>query len=267
MNKKIRILAIIISAILSIAGCSQSLQSEDENPKAGSDSSIINISAAASLTDALLEIQQEYIKENNVELQFNFGASGSLQKQIEEGAPCDIFMSASKKNMDNLEAINLIDSDSRIDLLGNTLTFIVSQEKKQDSGFSFEYLSEDSIKSIAIGMPDSVPAGKYTKESMESIGIWEDIQPKVVFAKDVRQVLDYVDTGNADCGFVYRTDAVTLKTGEIVCDLPQETYSPIVYPMALTLEGSKNQIATDFCEYLKNDYSKSVFEKFGFKVM
>ena len=226
----------------------------------------INISAAASLTEALTEIQTEYEKESNAILLFNFGASGALQKQIEEGAPCDLFLSASKANMDALEEAGLIEADSRKNILGNTLTLVAAAEK-EDVVRGYEALTSADVTSISIGIPESVPAGKYAQQALENLGIWDQIQGKIVFAKDVKQALEYVETGNADCGLVYKTDAKTMETGLIVAELPEDTHDPIVYPAALTMDSAQAEAAAKFYEFLQTDYAKGIFEKYGFSVL
>jgi molybdate transport system substrate-binding protein len=225
----------------------------------------LNISAAASLTDALEEIYTEYQKAGTDIIYFNFAASGTLQKQILEGAPCDLFISASKGHMDGLAEADKIVAESRKDLLGNALTLIASAEKAGVVGV--DSLTSADVTSIAVGEPESVPAGNYAKQALESLGIWESVQDKLIFAKDVRQVLEYVETGNADCGFVYRSDAALLETGVILSDLPEDSHSPIVYPAAL-IAGSANEAAAQtFYDYLQSDYAKGVFEKYGFTVL
>jgi molybdate transport system substrate-binding protein len=225
----------------------------------------LNISAAASLTDALEEIYTEYQKESNDVINFNFAASGTLQKQILEGAPCDLFMSASKGHMDGLADENLNVPESRKDLLGNALTLIAAAEKADV--VSADSLASADVASITIGETESVPAGNYAKQAMESLGIWDAVQDKLIFAKDVRQVLEYVETGNADCGFVYRSDAALMTSGVIIADLPEDSHSPIVYPAAL-IAGSENEAAAQaFYNYLQSDYAKNVFEKYGFTVL
>jgi molybdate transport system substrate-binding protein len=225
----------------------------------------LNISAAASLTDALEEIYAAYGNESNDVINFNFAASGTLQKQILEGAPCDMFISASKGHMDGLADEDLIVSESRKDLLGNALVLIVASEK---AGLvNIDTLTGEDTQSIAIGEPDSVPAGNYAKQTLEFYEVWDEVQPKIIFAKDVREVLEYVDTGNADCGFVYRSDATGMTTGVIAASLTEDSHSPIVYPAAL-IAGSENEAAAQaFYDYLQTDYAKSVFEKYGFTVL
>jgi molybdate transport system substrate-binding protein len=225
----------------------------------------LNVFAAASLTDALEEIYAEYQNESADVIHFNFAASGTLRKQIPEGAPCDFFISASKSHMDELADEGLLVPESRKDLLGNALTLIAAAEKA--GVVSADSLTSADVASIAVGEPESVPAGNYAKQALESLGIWEAVADKLIFAKDVRQVLEYVETGNADCGFVYRSDAALMETGVIAADMPADSHSPIVYPAAL-IAGSENEAAAQaFYDYLQSDYAKSVFEKYGFTVL
>ena len=266
MKKGSLLLILLLTITLIFSGCA-SQEKEAAAPQGPTDEAVeVNISAAASLTDALTEIQTEYAKESNAKLLFNFGASGALQKQIEEGAPCDLFLSASKANMDSLEQESLIVSDSRKDLLGNTLTLIAAKEKA-DLIKGYESLATADVASIALGTPETVPAGKYAQQALQNLGIWDQIQNKVVYAKDVKQALEYVETGNADCGLVYKTDAMTLKTGVAVMDLPEESHDPIVYPAALTKDSTQSEAAAKFYEFLQTDFSKGVFEKYGFTVL
>lgn len=265
MNKRIRlILTMLILLIFVFAGCGGQKEEAAPVSEGPTDEPVeVNISAAASLTDALIEIQREYTKKSNVILQFNFAASGALQKQIEEGAPCDLFISASKANMDALEQAGLIVSDSRKDILGNTLTFVATTEKA-DVIKSYEDLTSANASSFSIGTPESVPAGKYAQQALQNLGIWDQVQDKIVYAKDVRQVLEYVDTGNVDCGLVYKSDTLAMKTGVVVMDMPKDSHDPIVYPAALIKDSAQSEAAAKFYEFLQTDYAKSVFEKYGF---
>lgn len=266
--KKVRItLILFLLIVFALTGCGG--QAEEAAPvvEGPTDEAVeVNVSAAASLTDALTEIQTEYAKESNAILLFNFAASGALQKQIEEGAPCDLFLSASKSNMDALEEKGLIEAGSRKDILGNTLTLVAATEKA-DAIKGYEELTSSDVTSISIGTPESVPAGKYAQQALENLGIWDQIQSKIVFAKNVKQALEYVDTGNTDCGLVYKTDAMTMETGIVIAELPDSSHDPIVYPAALTKDSAQAEAAAKFYEFLQTSYAKGVFEKYGFTVL
>lgn len=264
---------LLLSTLL---GCSSQTQSSSSagnaNPPADgvqstapADKSVtLNIAAAASLTDALSEIGAEYNKTCSDVLQFNFAGSGTLQKQISEGAPCDLFISASKKYMDAIEEEGLIDPDSRRNLLSNELTLIAAAEKKDT--VTLESLTDPAVESIALGDPESVPAGKYAQQALTQLGMWDQLQDKIIYAKDVRQVLEYVDSGNADCGFVYSSDALMLESGAIIGDAPSDSHDPIVYPAAL-LPSENSEAAAAFYAFISSDYAKETFLKYGFQVI
>jgi molybdate transport system substrate-binding protein len=171
-----------------------------------------------------------------VELVYNFASSGSLQRQIEQGAPVDVFISAAPRHMDALAAKGLLLADSRQDLLTNQVV-LVTQADGQANGeaiFEFEALTDDRVQTITIGDPDSVPAGQYAKQVLDSLGLYDSLQGanKLVFAKDVRQVLTYVETGNVEAGLVYATDAALSPQVKVVAMAPVGSHQPIVYPVA-----------------------------------
>jgi molybdate transport system substrate-binding protein len=267
MKKASLALFLFVFLVLAATGCGGTAEKAAPAPEGPTDEAVeINISAAASLTDALTEIQTEYAKESNAVLQFNFGASGALQKQIEEGAPCDLFISASKANMDALEEAGLIVPNSRKDILGNTQTLVAAVEKK-DIVKGYETLASADVTSISIGTPETVPAGKYAQQALQNLGVWDGIRSKIVYAKDVKQVLEYVDTGNVDCGLVYKTDALAMKTGVTVMDLPKDSHDSIVYPAALIKDSAQAEAALKFYDFLQTEYAKGVFKKYGFTVL
>lgn len=226
----------------------------------------VTVLAAASLTDALNEIIAEYEKDAECVITPSYAGSGELVQQIEGGAPCDIFVSASKSNMDQLEDGGYIDKDTRKDLLGNTLTLIATIEKKDV--VTMESLTSDEVGTIAVGEPETVPAGKYASQVFENKEITDQLTDKIVYAKDVKAVLNYVETGDADCGFVYRTDALLMDDtkGEIIGDVDESLHDPIVYPAALMKDAPQAEYAADFYEFMQSDFAKEVFEKYGFAV-
>ena len=174
MKKLVLYCSALVLILTSLLGCS-------------SKSVELNISAAASLQDAAKELQNLYNQEHpDVKILYNFGASGTLQHQIEEGAPTDLFISAGKKQMDALEEQNMLLENSRVNLLTNELVLITGKDSQLTG---FEGLTEDTIQKISIGVPETVPAGNYAKEALTNLGLWDTLQPKLVLAKDVRQVL------------------------------------------------------------------------------
>lgn len=223
------------------------------------------ISAAASLKEALEEIKPLYQQTQiNNNITYNFGASGALQQQIENGAPADIFISASKKQMDALDSENLLIKETRRNLLTNRLVLIVP---KSYSGVSnFRQLTDSNIQKIAIGEPRSVPAGQYAEEVFTKLGILEQVKPKLVLSNNVRQVLAAVASGNADAGIVYLTDAKTSQQVKIAATA-ENLHSPIVYPVAI-LKNSKNvSSAKEYLQLLSSNPAKAIFEKYGFGII
>lgn len=226
----------------------------------------LTISAAASLTDALNDIQKTYEEKNpNVKLNFNFGASGALQQQIEQGAPADLFLSAAAKNLKALVDKQLIDTDKQTNLLSNELVVVVPA----DGGVALATeadLTKADVKHVAIGIPESVPAGNYAKESLTNAKLWDSLQSKSVQGKDVRQVLQYVETGNADAGFVYKTDALTSDKVKIAFNVDPATYTAIQYPIGIVKATKHSKEAEDFYTYLQSQETLDVFVKYGFSV-
>lgn len=224
----------------------------------------VTVSAAASLKDAMNEIKEIYEKnKKDINIIYNFGSSGALQRQIEQGSPVDLFISAGKKQMDALQEQNLINKESRIDLLGNDLVLIVGKDNKNIKEFSD--LSKPEVKHIGIGNPDSVPAGKYAQEALNSMKLWDKLKNKYVEAKDVRQVLSYVETGNAEAGLVYKSDILASEKVRIAATAPADSHEPIVYPAAIISSTKNINAAVDFLNCLQTDQAKEIFVKYGFK--
>ncbi|MBZ4653122.1 MAG: molybdenum transporter, periplasmic molybdate-binding protein [Peptococcaceae bacterium] len=195
----------------------------------------------------------------------NFGSSGALQQQIEQGAPVDIFISAAPKQMDALQQKNFLMEGSRHDLLENRMVLIVPRDSTAIN--SFQDLARERVKKVAIGAPESVPAGKYAQEAIVSLGLWEQILSKVVYAKDVRQVLAYVETGNVDAGIVYQTDTKISDKVKVIAAAASQSHSPVLYPMAV-IKGSKHsREAVEFTNFLTGEKAKKIFEKYGFIVV
>ena len=254
----------VLAISLFVAGCGGATQQPAPKATEAPKPVELNISAAASMKDALAEIQANYQKKApQVKLIVNLGASGSLQKQIEQGAPADIFISAAPKQMNELETKNLVNKATRKNLLENKLVLIVPKDSTLKIS-KLEDLQNDAVKQISIGETKVVPAGQYAEQALKKLGVWEKVQGKIVFAKDVRTVLTYVDTGNVDAGLVYKTDAASSKKVKILATAPDGSHAPIIYPAAV-LTGAKNQkAAEEFLAYLAGPEGKTVFEKYGF---
>lgn len=224
----------------------------------------LTVSAAASLTEALGKIEEQFeISHPNIEIQYNFGASGALQKQIEQGAPADLFFSASDKNMSALIKQGLVKPEQNDQLLANTLVLAAPKESSQTPE-SLDALKESSFGRIAIGIPESVPAGQYARQALEASGLWDTLISKLVQAKDVKSVLQMIETGNADAGFVYKTDVLGSDKAKILLDVDPAAYSPIVYPAGVLSSTDHPEEAAAFWDYLRSDKAIAVFTEYGF---
>ena len=223
----------------------------------------LHISAAASLTDVIDELIAEY-KElaPNVTLVPTYDSSGTLQTQIEEGAPADVFISAAQKQMDSLEQQELIDTASRLDLLLNKVVLIVPKDSESDIA-SFEDVATDKVSMVAIGN-DTVPVGQYTQEIYTSLGLWDEVSAKANLGENVRAVLSWVESGDVDCGIVYATDAASTENVTVICEAPEDSHLPVIYPAAVLAGSENSEAAGDFLDFLSSDTAVAAFEKAGF---
>ena len=223
---------------------------------------LLTVSVAASLTDAITVIEQSYMREHvGVELRNNSGSSGMLAQEIEQGAPVDIFLSAAEGPMDDVVAKGLVAAGTRRNLLRNTLVLIAPRESQLRD---FEGLADPSVRLIALGDPATVPAGQYGKQTLMALHLYEQVQPRLVLAKDVRQVLTYVEMGNVEAGIVYATDAQKSDKVRVVATAPEASHDPIVYPVAVIRAGSNGSAARAFVEYLRSPEAMAIFAAQGF---
>jgi molybdate transport system substrate-binding protein len=201
----------------------------------------ITVSAAISLKEALMELGKPFeARQKGVRVLFNFGASGDLVRQIVGGAPVDVFASAGLKEMDELERQGLTAPGSRVNFAGNTVVLAIPAASTSIVR-GFPDLTRKEVKKIAIGHPQTVPAGRYAEQVLKSLLLWEPLKDKLVFAENVRQVLDYVARGEVDAGLVYATDAATrARDLKKVLPAPEGSYQPVVYPIA-AVKGTKNE--------------------------
>lgn len=224
------------------------------------------VSAAASLQDALEAIDSQFEQANRgIRANYNFAASGALQQQIQQGAPVDVFISAAARQMDALQEQNLILSETRRNLLTNRLVLIVPRNSQLELN-SFRQLTNGNVRRIAVGEPRSVPVGQYTEELFRNLGIWDRLRPKFVLGNNVRNVLAAVESGNADAGVVYTTDARISDQVRIVATAPTELHSPIVYPIAVVRASRNPQAARNYVRFLSSRAARSVFERYGFGI-
>ncbi len=227
----------------------------------------VNVSAGASLTDAIIEINKLYTQENpSVTITPNFAGLGTLQRQIENGAPVDIFIGAAAAPIDALQKEGLILDDTRKDLLTNKVVLVVPAESSLDIK-EFKDLTSDKVRKVAIGDPKSVAAGMYAQQILDRNSIADTIKQKLVLAGDVRQVLTYVESGNVDAGVVFATDAKSSAKVKIAANAPDDINAKVIYPVAI-IKGSKSiDAARDYESFLFGNKAKAVFEKYGFSVI
>jgi molybdate transport system substrate-binding protein len=225
----------------------------------------ITVSAAVSLRDAFRELSKQYEERTGAKVNFNFGASGALQKQIESGAPVDVFASAGIPQMDLLAKQGLIAPETRRDFARNTLVLVVPADST--SGITtFADLGGAKVKKLAIGNPKTVPVGQYAEQSLTRLGLWQGLGPRLILAEDVRQALDYVARGEVDAGIVYASDVrATGDRVRIVATAPADSHDPILYPIAVVRASSRQEAARDFIDAVMSDEGQRILEKYGFE--
>ncbi len=261
MFKNVCVSVLVFLSVLLITGISLA-----EPPKE------ITVSAAMSLKDAFEEIGRLYEAKNKAtnkgaNIIFNFASSGALRRQIEVGAPVNVFASASQKDMDIIEQKGMVIKDTRVNFAANSIVLIVPAESKAEIK-SFKDLISKNIKRIAIGNPNTVPAGRYVQEVLNYYKVAEAIKDRLIFAENVRQVLDYVAREEVDAGIIYLTDAmVRPKEVKIAATAGEASHSPAVYPIAV-VKGTRNEIlAKEFISLVTSPEGKKILEKYGFKAV
>jgi molybdate transport system substrate-binding protein len=223
----------------------------------------LTVHAAASLTDAMNEIGPTYEKQSGDKLQFNFGASSMLARQIEEGAPADLFFSADEAKMDALEKKDLLLPRTRRSLLSNLLVIVVPADASAAPKSAAD-LAKPEFKKIALAEPQTVPAGIYAREYLQKLGLWDAVKEKVVPTENVRAALAAVESGNVEAGMIYKTDSLISKKVKIAVEVPAAEGPKISYPVAVLKSSKQPERAKKFAEYLAGPMARSVFEKFGF---
>lgn len=261
--KKLGITGLVLGLTIGVVGCSSSEDGNKKDNMASEEKVTLNISAAASLQESMIELEKKFKEiEPNVKLEVNLGASGALQQQIEEGAPCDVFISAGEKQMTALADKDLLLGDTNKTLLTNDLVLVTS---KGTGIKDLEKLATDGIEKIAIGDPESVPAGKYAKEVLDNTKLYDKVEDKLVLAKDVKEVLSWVKQGNAQAGFVYLSDAQGVEDVQVAYTTEPDTHSPINYPIAVLKASKKQDEAKAFEDFLLGEDGQAILEKYGFK--
>jgi molybdate transport system substrate-binding protein len=223
----------------------------------------LTVSAAASLTNAFQDIGRAYEQAHpGDKVLFNFGASGSLLQQISRGAPVDVLASADLDTMDRAEKQNLIVRDARANFASNRLVLVVPAGSSLQIG-SVAELEQAAVQRIAIGIPDSVPVGRYAKGALERAKLWERLLPRMVFGQNVRQCLDYVARGEVDAGFVYATDArVAAPKVKVALELAAD--QPILYPLAAVKGNGNERAGRRFVDFVRSPAGQAILSKHGF---
>ena|SRR6185369_2634410 len=223
----------------------------------------LTVSAAASLTEAVREIGQSFEKATGVRVELNFGASNQLARQIEEGAPVDVFLSADEASVDRLEKKGLLAGGTRRSILSNTLVIVVEKGSPLAVD-SPQALASERLHSLALAEPGSVPAGIYAREYLQGLGLWQNVQPKVIPTENVRAALAAVESGNADAAIVYRTDAGISRKVRVAYEVPPAAWPRISYGAAIVRESRQASAARRFLSHLESPSATAVFLRYGF---
>ena len=258
-RSKTLLLFLAVSLVLASFSCAR----KDSPSAAGSEGEIV-VAAAISLQDAFQKIAQLYQERTGDKVGFSFGASGELARQIEAGAPVDVFASAGEREMDGLESKGLVETGTRADFARNSLAIVVPAGSKLGLRAVGD-LARPAVKRISVGNPKTVPAGMYAQQLLEHARLWEKLEPRLVFAENVRQVLDYVERDEVSAGIVYATD-VGIAHGRVqtAVNAPDGTYGPILYPIA-KIQGSPHQgAAREFVRFVLSPEGQGALHKFGF---
>src|ERR1700704_4175617 len=249
----------VFAALVVLAGTAAAVAAQDKT---------ITVFAAASMKNALDDIDAAYTAKTGVKVTVSYGASSALAKQIEQGAPADVFVSADTDWMDYATAKKTINEPTRVNLLGNRIVLIAPKDSKIDNvsignGFDLAKLAGDG--KIATGDVKSVPSGKYAKAALEKLGSWQAAEPKFAMADSVRAALTLVARGEAPLGIVYSTDAKVEPGGKVVGIFPPDSHPAIIYPVAATATAKAE--AADYLAFLRSSAAKAIFEKYGFKFL
>ena len=252
----------VLRGVLATALVLPALLSAGLTPAAAQD---LTVSVAISMKDATEELGRRFMQSRpGVTLRYNFGASGDLQKQIEAGAPVDLFISAAQRQMGALEKKGLIVAATRRVVARNALTVVKPADSKIDIARPGDLL-DARVTRIVVGNPRTVPIGQYAEESLRALGLWDKLQPKLVFAENVRQALDYVARGEVEAGFVYTTDAAVRGREVKEAFRPAEdTYRPVTYPVAVVKDARQPVLAGAFIELLVSAEGRRVLARLGF---
>lgn len=250
MQRAMLRLVMMLTLVVIISGC-------------GSDKPDVTVFAAASLADVLQPLGERFEAEQGIDVKFSFGGSWSLAQQVTRGAPADVFLAAGPGPMDALDNDGLLTAVSRSDLLGNVLV-IVGKDPRDAVISTPTDLLRDDVSRIALGDPSLSPAGRYAREALRGMGLWEQLEGKLVYGLNVRTALQYVSSGNADVAIVYATDAASNDILRVLWVFPPETHSPIRYPIAWLKTADNPSGAEAFLVFLQSEEVSLVFKEHGF---
>ncbi len=243
----------MISIIFLLSGCGSLSAKQDSE---------LLVSTASSLTEVMKQMEEEFHQvEPDIELSFNYGSSSKLRSQIEQGAPADLFLSASEKDMELLESQELVDSKSKAFFAENRLVLASLEEFPATADFAEVVMNSE--ETIAVGEPDSVPLGNYTKQALESQGLWQPLEGRLIYAKDARQVVTYIESGNAELGIIYSSDAAISREITGTLEMPGQG-DPVVYPGAVVAASEKQQAAEAFLEFVAGPEGQAILKQYGF---
>lgn len=247
-----KMISIIGMAVL-LSGCTNtSAENGDE----------LLVSTASSLTEVMKKMEEEFHQvEPDIELSFNYGSSSKLRSQIEQGAPADLFLSASEKDMERLGSKQLVKAETVVSFAENRLVLASSEEFPETMDFAEILMGTE--EAIAVGEPDSVPVGDYTKQALSSQGLWQPLEGRLIYAKDARQVVTYIESGNAGLGIVYSSDSVISQEIKGTLEVPGQE-DPVVYPGAVVAASEKQQAAAAFLDFVTGPKGQAILEQYGF---
>lgn len=247
----------IVCLLLILSGCVASNNDRQDQVE-------LHVQAASSLSNVMLEVEQNFEKQHpSIDIIFNFASSGTLQRQIEQGVPADLFLSASESKFKSLSQKGHIHTNHSKNLLQNELV-VITGENRSIAINKLVDLENNNIERISIGVPESVPAGQYAKETLLRTQNWSRLQNKIVYAKDVRQVLSYVETGNVHIGFVYATDAKQSKKVKTLHKIQSNLHTSIHYPVGILKQTKNLGEAKLFYNYLFSKDANDIYTNFGF---
>ena len=237
---------------MALAACSQNSGADDE----------LLVFAATSLTDAMAEAAEEFEASSGTKVEVSFGPSRALAQQIARGANPDLYFAAGQPPMDFLVEGGHVAADGVVRLLSNKIVLITGRDVPSIGDINA--LADSDLERIVMPDPEIAPAGNYTRTALQNLGLWERMQPRIVFANDVRATLTYVQTGNADAGFLYQTDAATADDIAALDIVPVDSYPDVVYPAAVVQGGKNDAGAKAMLEFLKSEAAKEIFRRHGF---